>query len=134
MSSRELSPEWVLSSFISPLAGSHDEISELVVVARRLWPRIQAHARREQPGKSSEEALALATDALRRRRIPLNGDRAVVSAFDSSDSEGGRYLLETGGLKAVKRVHAPWLQETGWTVRELDPVSLKTLVRVRWRR
>jgi DNA-directed RNA polymerase specialized sigma24 family protein len=62
MSSRELSPEWVLSSFISPLAGSQDEISELVVVARRLWPRIQAHARREQPEKSSDEALALATE------------------------------------------------------------------------
>ena len=62
MSSRELSPEWVLSSFISPLAGSHDEISELVVVARRLWPRIQAHAHREQPEKSSDEALALATE------------------------------------------------------------------------
>ena len=62
MSSRELSPEWVLSSFISPLAGSQDEISELVVVARRLWPRIQAHAHREQPEKSSDEALALATE------------------------------------------------------------------------
>src|SRR5438477_11392075 len=62
MSSRELSPEWVLSSFISPLAGSQDEISELVVVARRLWPRIQAHARREQPEKNSDEALALATE------------------------------------------------------------------------
>src|SRR5438132_4368574 len=62
MSSRELSPEWVLSSFISPLAGSQDEISELVVVARRLWPRIQAHARREQPEKSSDEALGLATE------------------------------------------------------------------------
>ena len=62
MSSRELSPEWVLSSFLSPLAGSPDEISELVVVARRLWPRIQAHARSEQPEKSSDEALAFATE------------------------------------------------------------------------
>ena len=25
-------------------------------------------------------------------------------------------------------------QETGWTVRDLDPVSIKTLVRARWRR
>ena len=62
MSSRELSPEWVLSSFLSPLVGSQDEISELVVAARRLWPRIQAHARREQLDKSSDETLALATE------------------------------------------------------------------------
>ena len=39
-----------------------DEISELVVVARRLWPSVQAHAHREQPGKSSDEALALASE------------------------------------------------------------------------
>ena len=62
MSSRELGPEWVLSRFISPTAGPKDEISELVVVARHLWPRIQAHARREQPEKNSDEALALATE------------------------------------------------------------------------
>jgi DNA-directed RNA polymerase specialized sigma24 family protein len=62
MSSRELSPEWVLSSFISPLAGSQDEISGLVAVAQRLWPRIQAHAHREHPERSSDEALALATE------------------------------------------------------------------------
>src|ERR1700724_1852098 len=62
MSSRELGPEWVLSRFISPTAGPKDQISELVVVARHLWPRIQAHARREQPEKNSDEALALATE------------------------------------------------------------------------
>jgi len=62
MSSRELGPEWVLSRFISPTAGHQDEISELVVVARRLWPRIQALAHREQQEKTSDEALALATD------------------------------------------------------------------------
>ena len=62
MSSRELGPEWVLSRFISPVGAAQDEISELVVVARRLWPRIQAHARREQPEKNSDEALALATE------------------------------------------------------------------------
>jgi len=60
MSSRELGPEWVRS--VSPTAGPKDEISELVVVARHLWPRIQAHARREQPEKNSDEALALATE------------------------------------------------------------------------
>ena len=57
MSSRELSPEWVLSSFIPPIAAPQHEISELIVVARRLWPSVQAHAYREQPGKSSDEAL-----------------------------------------------------------------------------
>ena len=62
MSNRELGPEWVLSRFISPTAGPKDEISELVVVARHLWPRIQAHARREQPEKNSDEALALASE------------------------------------------------------------------------
>ncbi|PYX53186.1 MAG: hypothetical protein DMG76_26540 [Acidobacteria bacterium] len=62
MSSRELGPEWVLSRFISPTAGHQDEISELVVVARRLWPRVQALAHREQQEKTSDEALALATD------------------------------------------------------------------------
>src|SRR5271169_4247402 len=62
MSSRELGPEWVLSRFISPIAGHQTEISELVVVARRLWPRIQARARREQPEKGSDEALDLATE------------------------------------------------------------------------
>jgi DNA-directed RNA polymerase specialized sigma24 family protein len=62
MSSRELGPEWVLSRFISPIAGHQDEISELVVVARRLWPRIQAHARREQPETNTDDALALGTE------------------------------------------------------------------------
>jgi len=62
MSSRELSPEWVLSSFIPPIAAPQHEISELIVVARRLWPRVQAHAHREQPGKSSDEALDFASE------------------------------------------------------------------------
>jgi RNA polymerase sigma factor (sigma-70 family) len=62
MSSRELNPEWVLSSFISPIAASQHEINELIVVARRLWPRIQAHAHRKQPAKNSDEALAFASE------------------------------------------------------------------------
>ena len=62
MSSRELSPEWVLSSFIPPTAAPHHEITELIAVARRLWPSIQAHAHREQPGKSSDDALAFASE------------------------------------------------------------------------
>ena len=59
MSSRQLGPEWVLSRFISPVGAAQDEISELVMVAQRLWPRIQMHAHREEPEKNSEEALAL---------------------------------------------------------------------------
>jgi len=62
MTSRELGPEWVLSRFISSIASRQDEISELVVVARRLWPRIQALAHREQQEKTSDEARALATE------------------------------------------------------------------------
>jgi len=62
MSSRPLGPEWVLSRFISPVGDAQDEINELVIVARRLWPRIQKHARREQPEKNSDEALVLATE------------------------------------------------------------------------
>src|ERR1700677_4464417 len=62
MSSRELSPEWVLSSFIPPIAAPQHEISELIVVARRLWPRIQSHAHREQLGKNSDEAIAFASE------------------------------------------------------------------------
>src|ERR1700721_12608 len=62
MSSRELSPEWVLSSFIPPIAAPQHEITELIAGARRLWPSVQAHAYREQPGKSSDEALDFASE------------------------------------------------------------------------
>jgi RNA polymerase sigma factor (sigma-70 family) len=62
MSSSELNPEWVLSSFIPPIAAPQHEITELIVVARLLWPRVRAHAYREQPGKSSDEALAFASE------------------------------------------------------------------------
>jgi RNA polymerase sigma factor (sigma-70 family) len=62
MSSRELSPEWVLSSFIPPIAAPQHAITELIAVARRLWPGVQAHAYREQPGKSPDDALAFASE------------------------------------------------------------------------
>jgi len=64
MSSRELGPEWVLSAFL-PNAGAQgpDDVSELAIVARRLWPRIQAHARKELTNnKKSDDAVSLATD------------------------------------------------------------------------
>ena len=62
MSSRELSPEWVLSNFIPSNAAPQHEITELIAVARRLWPGVQAHAYREQPGKSSDEAVAFVSE------------------------------------------------------------------------
>jgi DNA-directed RNA polymerase specialized sigma24 family protein len=62
MSSHELGPEWVLSSFPSPSPGTQDHINELAAVAHRIWPRIQAHAIREQPQKSPDEAIAIASE------------------------------------------------------------------------
>jgi DNA-directed RNA polymerase specialized sigma24 family protein len=62
MSSHEVGPEWVLSSFTSSSPRIQDQINELMVVARRLWPRIQAHAVKEQPQRDAEEAVALALD------------------------------------------------------------------------
>src|SRR5262249_528914 len=62
MSSHELGPEWVLSSFPSPSPGTQDHINELAAVAHRIWPRIQAHAVREQLQKSPDEAIAIASE------------------------------------------------------------------------
>src|ERR1700756_3931674 len=62
MSSQEVGPEWILSSFTSPSPGTQDHINELVAVARRLWPRIQAHAVKEQPQKRPAEAITIASD------------------------------------------------------------------------
>jgi RNA polymerase sigma factor (sigma-70 family) len=59
---RELSPDWVLSSFIVSGGDSRDEIMELAEAARRLWPGVQAHARKEQPGKSFDEVIPMATE------------------------------------------------------------------------
>lgn len=62
MSSHEVGPEWVLSGFTSPRPGTQRQINELVTVARQLWPRIQAHAIKEQPQKNPDEAVAFASD------------------------------------------------------------------------
>ncbi len=51
-------PEW----FTSPSPGTQDHINDLVIVARRLWPRIQARTIREQPQKNPEDAIAIASD------------------------------------------------------------------------
>jgi DNA-directed RNA polymerase specialized sigma24 family protein len=63
MSSRESGPEWVLSAFLQNTeARGQDDVSELAIVARRLWPRVQAHARKELTNKTCDDAMALATD------------------------------------------------------------------------
>jgi RNA polymerase sigma factor (sigma-70 family) len=63
MSSRELGPEWVLSASLAKAeAWDQDDLSELAVVARRLWPGVQAHARKELTNRTSDDAIALATE------------------------------------------------------------------------
>lgn len=63
MSSRDLNPEWVLSAFLPHTEERiQDELSELIIVARRLWPRVLAHARKEFAGWRSGEATDLATE------------------------------------------------------------------------
>ena len=88
--SRELSPDWVLSSFIHSSGNSRDEMMELADAARRLWPGVQAHARKEQPGKGFDEAIALATEVwegvLRSVAKTLqrsNGKRAQIESLDA---------------------------------------------------
>jgi DNA-directed RNA polymerase specialized sigma24 family protein len=61
MSSRELSPDWILSAFYTGAGPRTHDISELAVVARNLWPRVQAHALRELPNTRYEDSIALAT-------------------------------------------------------------------------
>jgi RNA polymerase sigma factor (sigma-70 family) len=62
MSSQEVGPEWILSSLTAPSPRTQDHINELVAVGRRLWPRIQAHAVREQSQKRPDEAITIASD------------------------------------------------------------------------
>jgi DNA-directed RNA polymerase specialized sigma24 family protein len=63
MSSRELSPEWVLSALIpNPKAPSPQDGSELAIAARRLWPRLQVYVRRKLANQNSDEALVLANE------------------------------------------------------------------------
>jgi DNA-directed RNA polymerase specialized sigma24 family protein len=62
MSSRELSPDWVLSAFLPATKPRTEDISELAIVARHLWPRVQAHARKELANTRPDDAIALATE------------------------------------------------------------------------
>src|SRR5947209_15469512 len=66
MSSQEVGPEWILSSFTPPTPGIQDHINELVAVARRIWPRIQAYAVKEQPQRSPDEMIEIASDVWER--------------------------------------------------------------------
>jgi len=65
MPSSELGPEWVISS-TSSKAGSHPLCTknddELIVVARRMWPRVQACAAREVCNRDRDEVLTIATE------------------------------------------------------------------------
>ncbi len=63
MPSPELNPDWVLSSN-SPnnKAQPLDHNDELITVAGRLWPRVQAHARRELANKNPDDSVALAAE------------------------------------------------------------------------
>src|SRR5271157_2943483 len=63
MPSPELNPDWVLSSNSpnnKPQPLDHDD--ELIAVASRLWPGVQAHARRELTNKNSDDSVALAAE------------------------------------------------------------------------
>ena len=88
--SHELSPDWVLSSFIPSSGNSRDEIVDLADAARRLWPGVQAHARKQQTGKSLDEAIALATEvwegvlqSVAKTLQRSNGRRAQIESLDA---------------------------------------------------
>jgi RNA polymerase sigma factor (sigma-70 family) len=62
MSSQEIGPEWVVSSLVARNPIAQAQIGELLKVARRVWPRVQSHAMKEQPRKSPDEAIGLASE------------------------------------------------------------------------
>jgi RNA polymerase sigma factor (sigma-70 family) len=63
MSGHELNPDWILSDPTASLETRSPRIdNELITVAHALWPRIQAHARREFVSGSLDDNLALATE------------------------------------------------------------------------
>ena len=61
MPSPDLSPEWVLSKSSSDKKAQPLE-TELISAASRLWPRVQAHARRELGNRDSDDGIALAAE------------------------------------------------------------------------
>ena len=63
MSSQEFSPEWVLSNSSSKTKEQTlRSDDELITVASRLWPRVQAHARKELANKNPDESATLAAE------------------------------------------------------------------------
>ena len=104
MPSPELNPDWVLSSSSSKTKAQplhHDD--ELITVASRLWPRVQAHARRELANKNSDESVALAAEVwesvlqsvsktLQRR----NGKGSGIRGFGSLSVRGLSSSLQSG--------------------------------------
>src|SRR5271165_4185343 len=63
MPSPDLNPDWVLSNSSSEnKAQPHQSDAELTAVASRLWPRVQAHARRALANKNSDDSVALAAE------------------------------------------------------------------------
>ncbi len=92
MSSRELGPEWVLSAFLSSAdARSQDDVSELAIVARRLWPGVQAHARKELTNKTSDDAIVLATEVW----------ESVLRSAAAGSGEGAGFELHGCGRGAA---------------------------------
>ena len=90
MSSHELGPEWILSSFPSPSPGTQDHINELSAVAHRIWPRIQAHALKEQPQRNPDEAIAVASEiwesalqSIARTMVRSNGKRIPIRDLEA---------------------------------------------------
>lgn len=61
MPSPDLNPEWVLSKS-SPDKKAQPLETELISAASRLWPRVQAHARRELANKNCDDGIALAAE------------------------------------------------------------------------
>lgn len=90
MSNHDVGPEWVLWSFTSTSPGTQDQINELVIVARRLWPRIQAHAVREQPQRNADDVIALAAEvwesalqSVGKTIVRSNGRGVPIRDFDA---------------------------------------------------
>ena len=57
MSNSELNPEWVLSN-----SRQLENNPELTEIARRLWPRVRAHARKQLANQNSDDSETLAAE------------------------------------------------------------------------
>lgn len=57
MSNSELNPEWVLTN-----SGQAENNPELTEIAKRLWPRVRAHARKQLAHQHSDDSETLAAE------------------------------------------------------------------------